>query len=688
MGMPPLPPVPPVGETLATMRAALNRLNDSQFAAQSRSLEGRLAEIESRASQLTAVDGADFGIALSAMSNVLPELASGVLLAIEGFRDGDSLSGVQGLMDTCASLAPVIGAAVGAGIAGLTTLGIGAPVGAEVGFLIGMLVGSIFSMIGDILGFFAPKSESLAKTIQTLLQNQKADAVQSDVRTVHHSFLIYASTLNDQCDRLGSRSGLASHEFQPGVMTEVIRDLNFVEGNSMTRYWQVIDWLADPNNQTHRLWPLILNGACNAYTVLLLAVVRLHSIVTTNVMMERYKQADEDGRKELKALWNAATAKLETYSVCNRLNLEELRGLSQAVQNRGTLWRMTPVLEAGVIDPRLEPTRFYGGPALGMSVTVCSQDQTKPDAPYHLYAIAGGYQLYYWRLICEASDNRIGFRKEHDGWTLGPLVNDVFAIPGTDLAKPNHCRVYEISTGNKIEGKYRDADAKEMGTFCSIALPPNLAHTMGTFTSVRAVHDPYGYADDPANGFLKDVQSIVYATGDPTTGRPPQPEALHNIAVSLNGTGLHFVPSPVGVTTGIAVDQDYLWVYSSAEIACATHAAMARTTKGGGAPAWIRHTAIPGGRLHRLGSCDDGTLVAAVKDGSEVYSASYRADRKKGILTAYDGNGPVKWTRIRDCRAEYLEKLPVFCWPQFESLTETLEALQQAFARGSYAGGR
>ena len=669
------------------MRAALARLNESEFGSQAKTLDGKLADVETRAAKLTPLEGADFGIALDAMSNVLPELASGILLAIDGFKDGDALSGVQGLMDTCAALAPVIGAAVGAGIAGLTTLGIATPVGAEVGFLVGMLVASIFSMIGDILSFFAPKTESLAKTIQTLLQNQKADAVQADVRTVHHSFLIYASTLNDQCDRLGSKDGIGSRDFQPGVMTEVIKELNFVEGNTMTRYWQAIDWLADENNQTHRLWPLILNGACNAYTVLLVAVVRLHSIVTTNLMLERYKQADADGRKELKDLWNAATAKLETYSVCNRLNLEELRGLTQATQNRGTLWRMTPVLEVGVIDPRLTATRFYGGPALGMSVTVCSQDQTKSDPRYHFYAIAGNYQLYYWRLISETSDNKVAFRMDHDGNVLAQSVNDVFATPGSDLGKPNHCRVYQISNNNKIEGKYRDENAKEMETFCSITLPADRGEVMATLTSVRAVHDPYVYADDPANGELKGIRYVVYATGEPKGGSPSHPEAVHRILVSPNGSGVYFVPSPLGLTKGIAVDQDYFWVFSAGEFACATHGAMVRSAKGGGSPGWIRISAIPGGHLHRLYPCDDGSLVMSGKDGSEVYGASYRADRKKGNLTANDGKGPIQWARIRDYRAEYLEKLPVFCWPQFESLIETLEALQGTFARGLRAGG-
>jgi hypothetical protein len=40
----------------------------------------------------------------------------------------------------------------------------------------------------------------------------------------------------------------------------------------------------------------------------------------------------------------------------------------------------------------------------------------------------------------------------------------------------------------------------------------------------------------------------------------------------------------------------------------------------------------------------------------------------------------LNWTRVGNYQANgNLEKLPVFCWPQFESFKETLQTLQTKF---------
>ena len=84
------------------------------------------------------------------LAKVLPNITKGVLTAITSFQKDDPISGSAAIMDICASLAPLL--------AGVSAAG-GPP---------GMLVGAIFAMVGQILSFFAPKSESLTSQIETL----------------------------------------------------------------------------------------------------------------------------------------------------------------------------------------------------------------------------------------------------------------------------------------------------------------------------------------------------------------------------------------------------------------------------------------------------------------------------------------------------------------------------------------
>ena len=88
--------------------------------------------------------------------------------------------------------------------------------------------------------------------------------------------------------------------------------------------------------------------------------------------------------------------------------------------------------------------------------------------------------------------------------------------------------------------------------------------------------------------------------------------------------------------------------------------------------------------------CDDGTLVITAKDGNgpfQAYTAAYEVDLKQNIITFVSKYVPnpdnkdetisVKWTAIENWRAFGFEKLPLFCWSQFESLTQTLEDLHE-----------
>ena len=171
-------------------------------------------------------------------------------------------------------------------------------------------------------------------------------------------------------------------------------------------------------------------------------------------------------------------------------------------------------------------------------------------------------------------------------------------------------------------------------------------------------------------------------------------QSSNQIVVLLKGSGSggggktpHFLTLPFEAS-GIAVDQDYVWVFSEKEFGFCTHArAVRHLNRPVQGPSFIRSTKLPSGqKIDSLYPCDDGTLVISTKDGP-VYSGAYRVNLKASAITAYDGKSDIAWTKIRDRKTEGgLEKLPVYCWPQFESLTETLEKFQKAFsAQGAHA---
>ncbi len=666
-------PLGPQGETiLGPINDSLKALEGTQLEPQGLAFARQFSQLKVEFKNLNNITGPQFTTAMLSLTNVLPGITSGALLAVEGFRDGDALSGSRGILDVCAALAPVISAGLGL-IAG--------PEGGLVGYLVGSFVASIFNMAGDILGFFAPRADSLAKTVSDLLQKEKAEEAQKDIWKVHNSFWVYATALNTACSMMDSK--LSSGGFRPGVTTKIIEELNLGEGNAIRDYWDVIGWLTKPDSQDHRLWPLVLSGACNAYAVLLVAIVRLKSIVSSTAMLEWHKNADADGKRKLQDLWDIAEAKLTLYGACNKLNLDQLTKLTPVALNRGTLWRITRNLEVGVMDPNISSVHHGGGFEFKkISVTVCSHDQIKPEPVYQLYGIEMGNKLVLWKV----NSYKTGAKKladwvETSTYLDDRQINDVFATPGTDLTKQNHACVYELLNGGlKIEGKYRDENGKAIETFCTFPSPESILkeYSISPMTSVRAVHDPYAYAEDGSKSHLKDIKSIVYAL-EGTGSR---------IICVLNGGTFTFVHSPFQQTRGIAVDQDYLWVFTDTEFACATHASVIHRVRWNReVDWWIKSTQIPDAKkgIHSVYPCDDGSLVAIVKDTFDVYSAPYRIDLQKLTITAYNSNNPLKWTKIRDYRAQSLEKLPVFCWPEFESLRETLETFQNTFGLDTHA---
>lgn len=630
---------------------------------------------------------------LENLAKALPGATKGTLSAITAFKNGDAIGGSAAIMDICASLAPFL--------AGLSVAG-GPP---------GMIVGAIFSMVGQILSFFAPQSESLTSKIEKLLRDLKAEETQQDIVTVHQAIRVYAASLRQAARRASSAMGGDKPLLDLMVTDEIIKAINPLEGNTVTLFRGVTNWLNEPKNQTLDLWPTILSAACQAWADMMAAALTLLSLVHTDEVQNQYEAAKKladpkETRRVEKALLRLQAdviARLVIFKADNDLLLEILKELVPAAQNRGMFWMLGENRQtyAGTHIKQGEFKSLGGGDGKCISVVVTRKD------------IGSSHPTYY-QLGVELGDNGRTYiskmQPPYTGQDSKQLVDengkddpgfhslsDVWAEPGD---QPNTIRFYtakgKVITGCSVDVEKGMSEARRTG----------YAQTLkADVKSVRVLHNPQAFSDDPDNtpDILKGVDFCVYG------GLAREnPEIFVDIGNGKSG----YVTSPWGGYDGLGVDRHYLWVFGSGGFACTTHASIVRClNKEAQRPRWMEHWPTqllysgnqnpspppnpkPLQGLVDFCPCEDGTLVAALytrtvvsksygarsshyyhefRDDNALYTAVYHTDLKKGTLR-------VDWTKIGVSTGVRVQKLPVFCWPLFERLPVTLDRLAPELA--------
>jgi hypothetical protein len=323
------------------------------------------------------------------LAKALPNITKGTLTAITAFQKDDPISGSAAIMDICASLAPLLG--------GLSAAG-GPP---------GMLVGAIFAMVGQILSFFAPKSESLTSQIETLMRKLQAEEVAQKIKAVHKNITNYASALRNATERIST--ALDQPGLQIRIIKNIIKDVNPIEGNTITNYWEVTEWLMEDANQNQDQWPTILAAVCQAYTDLLVTVITLLSLVSTDKMRVQFDEAEKlpadekpEVKRQLTGLRALAITRLIEYGASNETHRRTLKRLMSAAQNRGMLWYNgfgDGPLYAGT---NIRQGRF-GKPLASeskrMAVAVSRKDMGLPNPSYHVFLLEPGAdprgRIYY-----------------------------------------------------------------------------------------------------------------------------------------------------------------------------------------------------------------------------------------------------------------------------------------------------
>jgi len=627
------------------------------------------------------------------LAQALPELAKGTLSAITAFKSGDAISGAAAIMDICASLTPLL--------AGLSAAG-GPP---------GMLVGAIFALVGQILSFFAPDSKSLTDEIEELLRDLSAEKTQQDITTVHERITVYASSLRDAADMASTELDKDGALLNLMIVDEIVKVFNPLEGNIVTRFGNVMNWLKEPKNHTLDLWPVILSAACNAWADMMSAALTLLSLVHTDQLQDQYEKAkkltdsEKTGQTEfaLMKLQASVIGRLLLLKADNKIVMKKLDALVEAAQNRGMFWQIADNKEGslyfGTNISQGKFTYLNNSEYKRIAVAVTRKDIDSPDPTYYVLNVeVWGYGKYDRTYIAEvkspyqaAHHLQLLDGNGHDAAFRS--LSDIWAEPGSEPSKPNELWVYtakdKVITGYRVNG----GENKATNTGYSVTLKAKVA-------SVRVIRDAQSFLDDPDNapGILTGVEFFVYG------GLARENSEIY---VDAGNGRAGYVPSPWGGYDGIGVDRHYLWVFGSGGLACATHASVMRClNEKKGTPRWMGH--FPNHLLYEgnqnptprpdpkpllglvdLCPCEDGTLVAALYkrtvvkksyggksmyhyyefvDYNGLYSAVYYTDLEKGKIE-------VEWTKIPSVTGVRVQKVPVFCWSLFESLPAMLERL-------------
>ena len=663
------------------------------------------------------------------VAKALPAITKSVIGAVNAFNKGDAITGSAELMDICASIAPVIS----------TFLSAAGPEGA--------LIGALFSVVGQILRCFGPKQESDVSKIQKILNELAAQRELEDIKAVHDAVLTYASTLVWQAAALRTllAKPLQNHEHYKEFYrvlqesTIVLADINPHSSVAMFEQWKVLEYLENKENHNQGLWPTVLGVCCKTYSDMVATTMTITLMTNTDDMLDRLKDVEpatsklaESDRKTIeKSLLRlqayANVRKLE-YQSCNSRMLRALKGLTEVAQgwglfthigdNYGLYFLTGPKpLKEGAWIPRSD-RNFYHRVSIIPDLAAVIKDgqpvssfEFKPR--HHSLILKSSSRAYpgssHWvdHAWIQQSDtlNLDAARSIQDNFS--PAFSDVWAIQSSDKELRIFAGTGEVA-GAPGSVTAWTLDAKDQyGT--QLERVNWWPQTRAAVESIRAVWSPTAIPGDPDFEAMppKWQDFMLYASL----------RGLTEIYLNFGNTD-RYVPGPAGwgPASGIATDQDCLWMFQPFGFAFTTHASVMSYVKGKRpAPRWILYDRLPanvlGEGLNRgdgaehwhlnnmpvprkppyrgqiaMSPCEDGTFFIAVvhrtieanpiphvrmdwnaTDEIKMWTATYDIDMEKGAINVG------QWTQVPG-KAEHVQKLPMPGWSLFANLRANLSA--------------
>jgi hypothetical protein len=621
----------------------------------------------------------------------LPELTKGIINASKSFQSGDAFSGSAAIMDICATLTSTIAAMAPAA---------GPP---------GALIAAIFSIVSMILNCFAPKAESLTSQLEKLMRDLNAEEKTQQIEAAQLAIRVYAEAVKS-----AERTSLK----------KVVKMFNPVEGNTIWAIRQVGLWLGLRANQGLKGWPQVLAAQCQAYADL---------VRVAHQDMAKLKLSPEEEAAGLKSGIGAfLTAVTSNHSV----QAEFLQRMLPVARNRGTVWHLGtggPALHARDAVVGKEDWKHFGGQHRVFTVARTKGAEASPTPTLAIFGLETGDYVNadpnkpFWRnnrtySLCGRwpLDGNDGWKQVKD--QKGDLTGcyDIFAIPGD---KKDEIYAYSANGDRTIGYVHDHTDHDKAGDRLAITrVWEDTSWPAGYLLgAIKVVGKPKPFPDEDA-AVLKDVGWIQYVGCEVPAGRSTLADAaIKNTAhvelyAKFHGTGTnvwgHSFMAPWNDYVGFAVDSQYLWVFRSGEIACASHWSIKRCVDAQALrPAWMTYAIpesvggyTPAGRslggLVDLWPSDDGTLTAAFSRVAEfpsgivpglipvrglkpaIYTMTPEIDRTKRTLTMKAGSkaGPGGfdvpthgWTTDDGATAFKVVKQPIFCWRLMSALLTSLE---------------
>jgi hypothetical protein len=667
-----------------------------------------------------------------AMAKGIPQLAKGIIGAVNAYKSGDPFASVAATLEIGATMATTIGAVISKA-AGVT----------------GGLVGSILSVFALVLNLFSKQKptitigEQLEKVLREYGAEDQFSKLLSIRRDMETMLVRYVPNTHGHHTAEEMRSTLGAD-------------------SKKQRIEDAIEWLEKPKNQTLDQWGAVLAAQCYAYVYFWHALTRsMEKLVTHDevIDMTAYLSSCHEVQlnflKEIKSvardkgrLWAIKDDYADKNSEINWGTMGEL--YTHVDPFSKTEWTLlpSPGYSQQVVTVTTRKTGFAHNSVNTPEVVFTSEhpidysprdDWDTDPATYLAHPFRRELKVNQpnenppkHQITARYGRPTVGNNTQRQRLSFDPSSGrtlrdcyDLWATPGydsgeIDLYMATGDTVYYLKQGSA--GHSPNEEDNILKYAGQINAAPG--YKIGRVRAV--VPKPFKEEDQRILGLREEMPDLmvqaIYCACEVAAGKSKLARATHNTAEDHleiqvvyrcrpqadpdNQLVGGYLEAPWPTFRGIAVDKRFLWVFQAGSIACVTHTEVQVALRQKKArPPWMVYFIPPDVNVGKpysvtvkppapcypnglidLAACDDGTLTAlytltmwsdfARRNGA-IYALTPQVDRQKRTLTMAikesDNPSPRGWDTVQSLGANQVIKQPIFCWSLLEGMEAALE---------------
>lgn len=660
---------------------------------------------------------------IESINKNLPNFVKGIYTASLAFENGDKISGSAAIMDICSSVVPMIATALSS-IASLTSFA--GPVGTAFGTLFS-LVSQILSFFMPQEPSLKDQIQKMLDHLQSEQQIQTITAVANSIKSYSESLgnkadklaEILAMELDTEAQADYFYEKIKALEWGLGLDRLTLIVPQFAN-------WEVAAYLEREENQSKEGWPEVLGIWCRTYSNLLATNMKI-SCIANPFLVNKLKDATAEHTvtprlpKDAKQLCHKALLDLnalleairDSWASDRKIMKDIWTKLKPAAKERGLyvingFWDshnsheatgnvlLVAVGRKGVLEWKYEKDFSPWLKSFSINTSSDQLDSFVPKYKLLCQDNKGSIESLTLDSVTGTLSNKISLVKSGKRITnIGESTSREFSrctdmcwLP--DPKGSSKFKVYSVHDASWQEGgvlkKICYVNVHEVDGDNKVLRVNWEPHTSLNASHIRAVTPLPPLIDNPDAGALPQGDTEIIYVG--YRNSPSIFVAFENYWKDL--------PSPFSTGyNGIEVDPIYLWVFGSNEIACTTHTSMINCQKGKQEkPNWKLYKLmwdnfskdsenkkkfdteakqqeyIKNRNLLSLCPCADGSLSLSINDmnasqNKEIWTANYSITLEGQIQTD-------SWVRRKDPknygRAARIYKMPIPCWPVFDSL--------------------